>query len=483
MLQRQAFQEHTADEEHSQFLSLAYIFDIVKRRWLHFTIPFVVLAAIGSAIAMLLPATYLASGKILVESPQIPSDLVRPTVAVLANERIQIIQQRIMTRDNLLALAKKFQISANWQGRMSGTDLVDFIKSRVEIAPLDVNAAPGTKKGRNDTSPVIAFSVGFTYEKPEVATKVANELMTMILNEDVRGRTNSATEATRFLAQEVKRLEGQISLIDTQIASLSQTTTTGADGRPKSVADAGKQSQSTGATQLAALKAELVIKNAMYTDQHPEIRALKSRIDALEKAAAADNAAAVVKPVASDSKDAAANSADGNAAAPKTTPAASTIGLDALQTQKTNLTEELNGVTRKLATARLGENLERGQFAERLQVIEQPTIPDKPVQPNRPKILAFAFAFAFAASGGLVFAAELLNPAIRRTSDLFAIIDSHLIVSIPYVTTEGELRSRKKKFIVASAAGLLLAMAAAGAVLFILPPLDVLFAKMFPGLG
>src|SRR6266852_4734042 len=86
MLQRQAFQEHLQDEDRGQFLTPAHILDLVKRRWLHFSIPFVLLVAIGGAVALLWPATYLSEGKILVESPQIPSELVRPTVAVLANE-------------------------------------------------------------------------------------------------------------------------------------------------------------------------------------------------------------------------------------------------------------------------------------------------------------------------------------------------------------------------------------------------------------
>jgi hypothetical protein len=36
-----------------------------------------------------------------VTTQQIPTELVRPTVTTLANERIQVIQQRVLTRDNL----------------------------------------------------------------------------------------------------------------------------------------------------------------------------------------------------------------------------------------------------------------------------------------------------------------------------------------------------------------------------------------------
>ena len=109
----------------------AYIFALIKRRALYFLIPFILVFAIGAVVALAWPAKYLAEGKILVQSQEIPADLVRPTVVSLANERIQVIEQRIMTRDNLLAIAKKFQISKNsWQSLISGTEIVDFVKER-----------------------------------------------------------------------------------------------------------------------------------------------------------------------------------------------------------------------------------------------------------------------------------------------------------------------------------------------------------------
>src|SRR5665213_2013385 len=182
MLQRQAFQEQLADDDQGQFLTPSYVFDLVKRRWLRFAIPFLLLSITGGGVALLWPATYLAVGKILVESPQIPSDLVRPTVAILANERVQIIEQRIMTRDNLLAIARKFNLTTDWQGRLSGTELVDFIREHTEIKPLELKVANSGRAGNQ----AIAFTVGFEHEQPLIATRVANELMTMILDEDVR---------------------------------------------------------------------------------------------------------------------------------------------------------------------------------------------------------------------------------------------------------------------------------------------------------
>ena len=100
MLQRQQYQDPALDGETGLALTPQYFFDVLKRRalWL---LPFVAILSVGSmSVTMFWPARYVAQGTILVQSQEIPSDLVRPTIAALANDRIQIIEQRVMTRDN-----------------------------------------------------------------------------------------------------------------------------------------------------------------------------------------------------------------------------------------------------------------------------------------------------------------------------------------------------------------------------------------------
>jgi len=67
-----------------QGLDLSRFYEIVKKRILYLLIPFIIVLAAGTAAAMLWPPTYLSEGKILVESQQIPTDLVRPTVTAAA---------------------------------------------------------------------------------------------------------------------------------------------------------------------------------------------------------------------------------------------------------------------------------------------------------------------------------------------------------------------------------------------------------------
>ncbi len=446
MLQRQTFQAHQGDGDTGLSLSPAYFIGILKRRALYFAIPFLFILIVGAGITTVWPARYVAQGTILVQSQEIPSDLVRPTIAALANDRIQIIEQRVLTRDNLLAMAKKYRLTTGWVEQVSGTEIVDFIRKRTIIKPSEQKLETRKKEA-------IAFSVGFEYERPDVATKVANELVTMLLSEDVRSRTDFAAETTRFLGQEVTRLEGRLASIDSQIIALKKARF-GTSG--KSLID--------GERELSALKSELVIKSATYSDSHPDIQALKRKIAALERIGAPEKSS-----IADTASDGSPNSTGAVNGGP---------GLDTLETQRDTLKEELNKATQKLSAARLGENLEKGQHSERLEVIEQPTMPTKPVSPNRPKIFGVVVALALMAGGGLAFGIEMLNQSIRRQSDLFSLIDRQLIVAIPYIATHNETARKRRKTIRWT---LLLAAAIVAGLLvlfFVLPPLDVLISKL-----
>src|SRR3712207_1422473 len=113
MLQTSAIQYEAAPEssvDFSKFLSPRYLLDLVKRRLLYFLVPLVLIAPAGATVVMLLPAIYLSEGKILVESQRIPTELVRPTVTSLAAERIQVMEQRLMTRDNIMSLIDKYKL-------------------------------------------------------------------------------------------------------------------------------------------------------------------------------------------------------------------------------------------------------------------------------------------------------------------------------------------------------------------------------------
>jgi uncharacterized protein involved in exopolysaccharide biosynthesis len=407
MLQNDPSHRQAAYEGDDLGLDPSYYYGILKKRIFYILVPFVLVLVAGSAAAMLWPPTYLSEGKILVESQQIPVDLVKPTVTTASKERIQVIEQRVMTRDNLLAILDKYQMFADQRDSLSRTELLDLMRQNTKIKPLELDQATG----RTDGLTTIALTVGFTDRRPDVATKVANELITLFLNEDARNRTNRAMETTKFLAREVQRLEGDLAAFDAKIA----------DFKRKYVALGPLPDQTL--PQLAVLKAELAQKSGVYSKAHPDVLRLKRQIAAIEQ---------MTMPSAATATAAAGSPIDKDA-------------LDALQAQRTSIQKNLETAADKLSAAQLGEKLERDQFAERLQVLEQAVMPQKPIKPNRGKILALALLGAVMAGFVGVFAVESLDRTIRGSRDLASVADGHLILAIPYISTRAELGRKKSR--------------------------------------
>jgi len=168
------------------------------------------------------------------------------------------------------------------------------------------------------------------------------------------------------------------------------------------------------------------------------------------------------------------------AAAP--TDSGVSASLEAMVAQQEALQKNLETASNKLAAARVGEILEKDQQSEKLEIIEQPTIPQEPIKPNRPKVAALALLAALMAGVGLVFVVELLDKAIRRSSDIFGVVDSKLIISIPYILTTAEVRRRKRRIVFLVVGFAIVTIGVLIGAYFFLPPLDLMIAKARVGL-
>jgi hypothetical protein len=91
-------------------------------------------------VAMTTPATYEAEALLLVESPQIPDNLAASTVASNAPEQLDIIQQRLLTRANLLDIANQLNVFPN-RGSMVPDD-GRRQDARLDILPYAVRTGP-----------------------------------------------------------------------------------------------------------------------------------------------------------------------------------------------------------------------------------------------------------------------------------------------------------------------------------------------------
>ena len=303
--------------------TIRYALAVLRRRWHLFALSVVVISAVSLAIAVLLPPVYVSSARILVESQQIPEEFVRSSVTSAADERIQVIQQRVMTRSNLLTIARKFNMLNDELEGYSSTQIVEYMRGRLSISRYALEKGKRSRGG----AVTIAFTVSFENKSPQRAAAITNELVTLILAEDARTRRERASDTSKFLADEAKRLEKNLTDLESQIAAYKMENEAAlperlafqlaelsnlrqkmallqsehrkaredikiarlkVEGSLAGQVSSGGQVVDPVQAQLQKMKNELTQAKAVYSASHPKRKLLESRIAVLEKQIEAD---------------------------------------------------------------------------------------------------------------------------------------------------------------------------------------------------
>ena len=513
-------------------LTLNDYLSILKRRWVQMLVVFSIVLIAAIATAVLLPPTYQSTGTILVESQQIPPDLVKATVTSFADERIAVIKQRVMTRDNLFRIIQKYNLYPDDIDTQTTSILINNMRESISVELLSADVQ-GAKAGKA----TIAFKVGFEYEKPEIAHKVANELVTLFLDENIKTRTERATETTEFLTQELDRLKVELEGVENKVATFKEQHANSLpehldmhmgmlqradsdikelDREYKSTQEelryldveltSAKSSAKASSSEVMAIseldkaKAELERSLVIYKETHPTIRALKRKVETLEKtsvapsevkASKADIATDLVvakvqaqieaakvrlKSLADQKRGLQAKTSQLQAQVTRSPQAER--GLFTLMRDYENAKSKYEEVKSKQVNAKIAENLESENKAERFSVLEPPIFPDKPIKPNRKKIIALGIFLGLSGAIALVALLETLDKRVRGVESLTALINMRPLVIIPYITTQVEIKRKKNliKYVLAVIVTLTLLLLVI--IHFAVMPLDLLIVKL-----
>lgn len=194
----------------------AELVGFVRRRALLMVIVSALLALVTLPLVFALPPVYRSTAKILVEEQDIPRDLVRSTITTFAEERIQVISQRLMTTGTLLPIVEKYDLYARERRYVSTEEILDRMRNDIRIETVS------TERGGGQAAATIAFKLSYSNAAPDKAQKVASELVSLYLNENVRTRTQRAGETTDFLSEEAARVGRDIAELEAKLATFKR---------------------------------------------------------------------------------------------------------------------------------------------------------------------------------------------------------------------------------------------------------------------
>jgi len=295
---------------------------IVSRRKAAIVSTALIVFLMGLITALIWPPTYRSAATILIKEQEIPTELVRSTVTSFASQRIQTISQSVMTRPNLMEIIEKYNLYVKDRKRKTTEEVLEKMREDINLNMISAEVMD-PRTGRPGVA-TIAFTLSYEGNSPGSTQKVAGELTSLFLAENLKTRKDKAAETYTFLTDETKKLEQKIaesgiklaefkernshSLPEMSAMNLSMLNRTETElGSVSTELRALKERQfylqsqlaqinpltnmrsATGqsildpSSRLKALESEYASLSAKYSEKHPDITKIKREISGLRE--------------------------------------------------------------------------------------------------------------------------------------------------------------------------------------------------------
>lgn len=302
--------------------------EMIRRRLPSGLLVFALFLLVALGLALGLPAIYKSRAVVLIEAQEIPQDMVRSMVTSFADQRLQVISQRVLTNSNLGGIIQKFDLYQAERKKNPLEVVLQKMRKDIIVAPISADVVD-PKQGKA-VQATIAFEMSYQNRSPEIAQRVANEIVSLLLNENLKQRTETSTDTLGFLSAEAEKLGATVSELEQRLASFKKTNSdslpelsslnlelmnrseadiSALDGQLRSldqqrvyleselaqqkpvtqlVSETGERILGP-ADRLKVLESEFVPLAARYGNKHPDVMAKRREIESLKAQVGAGN--------------------------------------------------------------------------------------------------------------------------------------------------------------------------------------------------
>lgn len=445
-----------------------------RRKWLLVGASFALLLALLSLIKGL-PNLYRASTTVLVGQEEIEEELVTASTRSALPQRLDAIQQALLSRDSLLRLIEDYGLYPDKRELP-----VEALISRMR-RDISLERRIPQEQVFGQRAPAFPLTISYQTWEPELAATVANALAAQYRQENERIRLHQATNTTTFLWEQLEaarltmaereeaindfktrhlgslpqqdninlatldRLNNELTLNGQRQLQLMNARVD-ATRQPLDVIAVG----ASPAMQLDALKKRLAELGRVYTDNYPEMIRLRGQIATLEASMPPGG-----WPVEGEDGEAGALALD--------IPSQ----LDALRREEVQLRARIDELYDKVVyspavelelqqltnsyelarslflelqdryqSARLSESLEMQQ-EQQFQVLEPAIPPPFPAQPKKAQLAIMSLMLSMGFAAALVFLAEQLDTTFHTPRELRNFTNLPVLGSISRINTTG----------------------------------------------
>lgn len=424
------------------------------------------------------PRVYQSSAVIQIETPAAIDG--GGDASLPASRRVQLIEQRLMARTNILDVIHRLHLFEDTPG-LSESDKIAAVRVSTRIESI---TTPGvSSESRMSLAAIVITSQAGT---PEMAAAIANDFADSVVNRDRENRQARITEARQYLTTEETRLGAELADTDRQLAEFSsrnedalpssqeyiQSESTQLNEAENSLdreimalqrdqltletgsADNNGRSSASLVQQIRSAEVELAQARRTLAPEHPEIKRLEESLKRLNSGGQAVSDMVRQHMQLLDEqlrqlnvqKQAIQHRREEIEKARAEMPQIA-HDLENMTRQQRRLQDRYAEISRQLAQVETQQMLMDNDQAERFVLLERALPPEYAAMSNRKKSAVLGLFATFAASFGLAFALELLNPVLRRSSQFARATGTQPVVSLTYRPSRREIRIARLKIV------------------------------------
>jgi polysaccharide biosynthesis transport protein len=186
----------------------------IRRRW-WLVWPFVTLSCAVALFTYILPKMYVSDTLILIRPRDVPNDFVKDLIAGTTEERLSAIEQRVLSRTNLVQILRDFEDQLSEYAQLNMDEKVLKLRDTIKVT-FDVDKRMG------QPLPVTYFHVSYQNRSPELAQKIATKLASLFIEQDNRAREDQVFGTTEFLNAELEKVGVELKESETKLKQLKE---------------------------------------------------------------------------------------------------------------------------------------------------------------------------------------------------------------------------------------------------------------------
>jgi protein tyrosine kinase modulator len=390
---------------------------------------------LSMAYAISLPKIYETAAVIQIEPPNIRDPLASSaSINAAMFQQLQIIEQKVMARSNLLAISDELNLFANQPGIPEAQKVYQFRQAASVISVIDPSLS-----WRPDITPT-ALNITVRLQDPVLAAKVANALVDNIFLQERERREVRVGETLAFFESEETRVGEAIEALEAKTATYRSENA--------AALPAG----------LAGLRAQLLELQSAELDIYSHIIQLETRSGTAGSTVTSNRLVRLEQ-----QRDLLRKRIDEIETSLEASPEVERT-LSALARQHTKLSDQYGAITRNRAEAEMGQMLDASRQSDSFEVLERAPIPLKAISPNRRQIVLLGSVLSLVAAFAASLILEMRNPVIRTAMQLQRLAGEPPIAVIPNL--EGGVSRNFRK--VLKGVSVLITLAITGVLAFML---------------